>query len=278
MTPQSAHPSSPVALGVIIRFKNSASTLPGVLAALQAQTLQADLILGIDTGSTDGSPAMLTQAGATVVPWSAPYHHAKVLNFGLSHCMAERVLILSSHTVLESPDALERLNAALDDPLTACASGKWDDDPFYGDAVTWSSLSRDGLKLGSIYSNSFGLLRRKLWEELPFDESLPTMEDYAWALEQVRRGYTCRRVEFRFRYQRQANPRDFIFTATAFRLASRFGLRVRWLGRIQTLRELCRLAFSSRSRASDAIQAEGRFHRSRLMGSLFWRFSRAVTD
>lgn len=47
-----------------------------------------------------------------------------MLNFGLTHCVAERVLVLSSHTVLESRDALKRLLAALDDPATACASGK----------------------------------------------------------------------------------------------------------------------------------------------------------
>lgn len=64
------------------------------------------------------------------------------------------------------------------------------------------------------------------------------MEDYAWAIEQVRLGQTCRRVNFRFSYQRQANPRELIFTACAFRLAARHALRLRWLGRKQTLSAL----------------------------------------
>ena len=34
-----------VHVGVLIRFKNSAATLPAVLAALKAQTIQPDVVL-----------------------------------------------------------------------------------------------------------------------------------------------------------------------------------------------------------------------------------------
>jgi len=266
-------------LGALIRFKNSAATLPAVLAALKAQTRLPDIILGIDSGSTDGSPALLEAAGGRIIRWSAPYHHSKVLNFGLAQCPAERVLVLSSHTVLESRDALAKLDAALNDPRVACASSPWDDDPFYSDAITWEELRAKGLKLGSFYSNSFGLLRRRLWEDAPFDESLPTMEDYDWAIKQVRRGFVCRRVRFDFNYQRQANTRDFIFTACAFRLAARHRLRVRWLGRKSSAVELVRLTIALCSRQSSPTDRTAwEMHRARLLASLFWRFNRATTD
>ena len=268
-----------VPLGVLIRFKNSAATLPGVLRALQAQTVRPDFILGVDSGSTDASPGLLTAAGAQLVRWWEPYHHSRVLNFGLAQCPAERVLVLSSHTVLESCDALARLNAALDDPRVACASSPWDDDPYYSDAIEWEELRRKGLKLGSFYSNSFGLLRRKLWEEVPFDESLPTMEDYAWAIEQVRRGRVCRRVNFAFSYQRQANARNFIFTAYAFRLAAQYGLEVRWLGRKASARELLRYMLARLShRLAPTDRALWELHSARLLASFFWRFYRTTTD
>jgi len=53
-----------------------------------------------------------------VVHWAAPYHHSKVLNFALAHCPAERVLVLSSHTVLVATDGLRlparfKISAAL---------------------------------------------------------------------------------------------------------------------------------------------------------------------
>ena len=227
-----------VPVGVLIRFKNSAATLPAVLAALKAQTIQPDLIIGIDSGSTDGSPELLTAAGAQVIPWTRAYHHSKALNFGLARCPAELVIVLSSHTVLESPDAIEKLVATMADPRTACASAKWDADPFYSDAVDWPELQTKGLKFCSIYSNSMGILRRSLWETAPFDERLVTMEDYAWALEQLRQGHVCRRLAFRFSYQRSKTRRDYAFAAITFHLARRHGLKVVWLGAKATLRAL----------------------------------------
>lgn len=242
MRQTTSHPTTilpaTVRVGVLIRFRNSAATLPAVLAALKAQTIQPDLIIGIDSGSTDGSPGLLTAAGAQVLRWTGAYHHAKVLNFGLARCPAELVLILSSHTVLESPDALAQLIAAMDDPRTACASGKWDADPFYTAAIDWPELQTKGLKFCSIYSNSMGILRRALWESAPFDERLVTMEDYAWALEQVRRGHLCRRLSFAFSYQRSNTRRDYAFAAITFHLARRHGLKVVWLGAKATLRAL----------------------------------------
>ena len=266
-------------LGVVIRFKNSAATLPGVLAALRAQTLQPDLILGVDSGSSDGSPALLLAAGARLVTWAAPYHHSKVLNFALGQCPTERVLVLSSHTVLLAADALAKLDAALDDPLSACASGKWSSDDTYSDAITWPELNARGLKLASIYSNSFGLLRRSCWEELPFDETVPGMEDYGWAIEQVRRGRVCRRVDFEFSYQRQAHARDFVMTACAFRLASKYHLHMCWFGCKASLLEILRLALVAlRRQAGPDDLANLRLHRDRLLGALLWRWSRAKTD
>lgn len=217
-------------LGVVIRFSNSAATLPAVLEALGRQTVKPGLILGVNSGSTDNSSALLRLAGAQILEWKQPYHHARVLNFALQHCPTDLVPVLSSHTVLQSADAIEKLIAAIADPRTACASAKWDDDPYYSDEIDWTELQLKGLKFCSIYSNSMGIVRRSLWKSAPFDETLITMEDGAWALEQVKRGYVCRRVSFAFGYQRSGRARDYTFAIIAFRLAARHGLFVAWLG------------------------------------------------
>jgi Glycosyl transferase family 2 len=227
-------------LAVLIRFKNSAATLPGVLAALRAQTTQPTELIGVDSGSTDGSDALIREAGGSTEKWAQPYHHSRCLNFGMSRCNADAVLILSSHTVLHDATTLATMLAALAQPGTACVSGKWTPSDDWSDAITWDELQRTGLRFCSIYSNSFGMIRRELWQQRAFDETIVTMEDYAWALDQVRAGHTCRRVAFPFSYQRSAHNRDFTFAAVTFHLARRHSLRVGWLGRKSTLLAILR--------------------------------------
>lgn len=257
-------------VGVIIRFKDSAATLPGVLAALAAQTLPPAEIVAVDSGSRDGSRALLEAAGARILDWRQPYHHSRVLNFAVGACPQEFIAVLSSHTVLEEADTLERMVQALGTD-GACASGCWDDDPFFSEAITWAELQAKGLKFGSIYSNSMGVLRRSLWEREPFDETLVGMEDYAWALSQVRQGWKCCRLRFRFRYLRSGGARDFALASIAFQLAARHGLPVRWLGPKATA-----LAWWRAVRKGEA--AERALHSSRFRAWLYGRFQRHTVE
>ncbi len=266
------------ALGVIIRFKNSATTLPAVLAALRQQTIQPDIILGIDNQSSDGSADLIRAAGGVVIEWTQPYHHSRVLNFALRHCPADLVLVLSSHTVLKSPEALAELVSAMADWRTACASGKWDDDPFYSDAIEWPELAAKGLKFCSIYTNSVGIIRRALWEQAPFDESLPTMEDAAWAVEQLKRGYNCRRVPVNFAYQRKGKPRHFQIAVFTFQLAARHGLKVAWLGVGATIRQLLGAAARWKPASSHLDCEDFRGVRQRLCAWAAWRFVHPATE
>lgn len=259
-------------LGVIIRFKNSAATLPSVLEALKQQTMRADLILGVNNQSTDHSVELLRTAGAKVIEWTGPYHHSRVLNYAIRNCPTDFVLVLSSHTVLRSQDAIEKLIVAMADPRTACASAKWDEDPFYSDEVDWRELQDKGLKFGSIYSNSMGMLRRALWQKTPFDESMNSMEDSAWALDQLRLGMVCRRVDFRFDYQRTGRKRDYVFAITTFKLASRHGLRVAWLGLRATLVNMLRAKRNRMRGVAQRDPTETSAMLMRLKAWAFWRF------
>lgn len=265
-------------LGVVIRFKNSAATLPAVVEALSKQTRQPDLIIGVNNGSTDASASILSSAGARIIDWTKPYSHPQVLNFALNHCHTDLVLVLSSHTVLNSTDAVEKLAGAMTDPRTACASGKWDSDPFYSDAIDWDELKTKGLKFGSIYTNSMGILRRSLWEQCPFDESISTMEDCVWALEQVHCGHLCRRVRIDFSYQRSTADRTFVFAAHTFQLAARHDLRVTWLGPIATIKSLISGTFDPQVLSSPARKQERRIHVDRLKAWAYGRWMKNLSE
>ena len=225
-------------LGVLIRFSNSAATLPAVLEGLRKQTIQPDVILGVASQSSDASTALILAEGGRVIEWNHAYSHPKTLNFGIAHLQTDLILVLSSHTVLEDPTAIERMRHAMSHPQVSCVSGKWDDDPFYSDAIDWCELQDKGLKFGSIYSNSMGMLRRSHWVGHPFDETLDTAEDYDWAVRQLRRGHLCRRLDFAFSHRRAAGDRSQEFAQAAFALAGRQKLTVAWLGPCATLQEI----------------------------------------
>jgi len=257
-------------IGVIIRFKNSAATLPRVLQRLQAQTIQPLFILGVDTGSTDDSATLITQAGGRVVSWSQPYHHARVLNYGVKHLHTDLVLVLSSHTTLDDDDAVARMLATFEDPRVTCVSAKWDDDPFYSDAITWDELCAKGLKFGSIYSNSMGMIRRSAWETAPFDETLVTAEDYDWAIGQLQRGHICKRLHLRFGYERSGYDRTFEFAQLVFQFSRRYKLHVTWLGVLRSTQQMLMAIFMRRPEAPPPA-----LHYERLKAWALMRFTAA---
>ena len=231
-------------VGVVIRFRNSATTLPAVLSSLKTQTRQPDMIIGVDNGSTDNSAELVRAAGGRVLDWNERYTHPRVLNHGITHCPTTYVMALSSHTTLDAPDVIERLVNELDQDPQACAvSAPWDGDSFYSRRVTWEELKEKGLKFGGIYSNSMGMIRRSCWERRSFDPRQVECEDYAWAVEMLDLGHVVLRVPFPFSYHRHGGNRIGIFASVAFDLARRHGLRVAWLGPWGSLRGLAHHAW-----------------------------------
>lgn len=245
------HPSR-LSIGVLIRFSNSEDTLPTVLEALKKQTLQPDIILGVANQSSDNSSQLLTDAGACVVEWTEAYDHSRVLNFGLHYLTTDLVLILSSHTALNSPEAIAQMAACFQDQRVACVSARWDSDDYYSDSVSWAELKRKGLRFGSIYSNSMGMLRRRLWQQKAFDESISTAEDYEWAIAQLQRGKICRRLDIPFSYRRNGHRRDGEFAQIVFHFARKYHLRVAWLGVVGSLRHLIRMPADDEAQAVKA--------------------------
>lgn len=255
----------------LIRYKDSAKTLPEVLDSLKNQSRPVDHIIAVDTGSTDGSTALLLEAGAQIVSWERSYHHSEVTNFGFAHCKTPFVLCLSSHTAMSDTSIVSNLLHSMADPQVAASSIRWDDDSYYSDVINQSEISEKGLKLGSIYTNSLGLVRKARWEEYHFDESINGVEDYEWAVHQIKAGYTISRIQGKISYQRKGHNRDLRGTARVFLIANRYQLTVKWFGKKSSLLELVRNLPGKLRSQPEAVQTFD-FHARRLLGSLSWRF------
>lgn len=180
---------------IIIRTKNEEEGLGSTLDGVLRQTVRPHEILVIDSGSTDGTLGVARRYPTRVMSipasdWSYP----RALNLAAAQARGDILVCLSAHCPPVDDRWLANLLRHFDDPKVAAVWGPGrrpgrpapnPEGPLrlepgsYGVANRWWGPS-----------NANCALRRRLWEEFPFDESLPATEDKAWAREAMERGYS----------------------------------------------------------------------------------------
>jgi len=91
---------------VIIRTFNSEATLPETLGSLDAQTVRPERLIFVDSGSSDGTLALLPESSVVHRYVGTEFNYADALNQGLPFVETEYVAIISSHTSLEHPASM----------------------------------------------------------------------------------------------------------------------------------------------------------------------------
>ncbi|MDX8411762.1 MAG: TIGR04283 family arsenosugar biosynthesis glycosyltransferase [Mariprofundaceae bacterium] len=106
-------------IAVVVPILNEASGLPDLLAHLAG--MDADEVLLVDGGSSDGSRDMLESAGASWL--AAPAGRASQMNAGARHAKADILLFLHADTRLPA-GGLNAVRAAMSD--ASLAGGRFD--------------------------------------------------------------------------------------------------------------------------------------------------------
>ena len=198
-------------ISALLVVHDGATWLPEVVASIASQTLPADLILAIDTGSLDSSPKLLKGAKIPTVTLDRTTSFADAINYGLSQLPApvngvdEWLWILHDDCSLD-PRALEELvNAVSDRPSIAMVGPKllgWHDRTHLLEAgisiatngSRWTGLEpheydqgqHDGVYEVLAVSTAGALIRREVFEELGgFDRNLELFRDdvdFGWRM------------------------------------------------------------------------------------------------
>ena len=203
-TVSAEEPQAPVrrvekGVAVIMRSKNEMPYLPEAIASLRRQTFKDIELFAIDSGSTDGSVAVLQQsldAEHLIQIASKEYVPGKVLNEMTARTTQEFVVFQNADAIFQSDDALEKL-------LRPLFSGE-------ADAVMSAQITRPDAKFivtydylraydpknikgdnADFFSAVTCAFRRDLWDKIKFPEK-GYAEDVAWARE-------CRTQEARFK-------------------------------------------------------------------------------
>lgn len=173
---------------IVIRAFNEERWLPDVFAALHRQRYRDFEVLLVDSGSVDATRDIAAANGARIVRLrTEDFTFGYSLNFGIKAARGSLIAILSAHAIPADEHWLERLVAPLRQSAVAMVYGGQ-----RGHAISKFSESRDFERVfpdkprredaeHPFANNANSAVKRELWEQHPFDEGLPGLEDIEWA-------------------------------------------------------------------------------------------------
>lgn len=218
---------------VLIRAFNEERWLPEVFAALARQRYKDFEVLLVDSGSVDRTREIAAANGARIVRMrTEDFTFGHSLNVGIRQTQSPYIAILSAHAIPSDEEWLERLVAPLREPDVAMVYGGQ-----RGHEISKFSEARDFERIfpsqprtvidpdNPFANNANSIIKRELWEQCPYDEGLPGLEDIGWAKYWIERGYKV-----------QYEPRGCIVhvhTETWTQVRRRYhreGMGARWVG------------------------------------------------
>lgn len=180
---------------IIIRCLNEEQHIGRLLESLQSQTLQDFEVIVVDSGSTDNTLAIVRQYPVrvyTIQPEDFSFGYA--LNYGCQRARGEFLVFISAHAYPARRDWLQHLLAMFGDPEVALVYGKQ-----RGNEVTvlseheifakWFPEESVARQDSPFCNNANAVVRRSVWEELPYNEELTALEDIDWVKRAMQRGY-----------------------------------------------------------------------------------------
>ena len=181
---------------IIIRAYNEEKYIGRLLEGIQRQTLKDVEIILVDSGSTDSTVSIAESYGARVVRIpSAEFTFGRSLNYGIKEAKREFVVIASAHVYPVYPDWLETLLHPFQDERVAVAYGKQRGPEFakFSEQQIFHQWYPDFSKPNqetAFCNNANAAIRKSLWEENNYDETLTGLEDLAWAKWAKERGHS----------------------------------------------------------------------------------------
>lgn len=180
---------------IIVRTFNEERLIERLFKGIQGQNFKESELVLVDSGSTDGTVEIACRFGADIVRMSAEeFTFGRSLNLGCGRAKGDFLVFVSGHTYPSSNNWLANLLSPFDDPTIGMVYGRQK-----GVETTRIPEERDfeqnmfGDMSKILVDQAFGnngnaAIRRELWLEQPFDETLTGLEDIDWARRIQRKG------------------------------------------------------------------------------------------
>ena len=181
-------------ISVIIRCYNESKWISLCLKKLLNQTIKPFEILVLDNNSNDGTDIIIKQEIDIVkyIRYQENYIPGKMLNYGISKCKGDYVLIISAHCIPCDDSLVENLLKPLINNQNICASYSrqiplnFSDDLTIRDLVLTYGPESRLQKTDPQFNNACSLIRKKEWKNQKFDEDMTNLEDRYWASKKIK--------------------------------------------------------------------------------------------
>ena len=149
----------------------------------------------VDNDSEDETLDVVSALGVANIRKIRDYTPGRAINIGIEACSGEFVVLLSGHCVPATPDWLEKLYMPIaENPEFAASYGRQLPLPFSqpADKADLYAVFRPESRIQSVdgfLNNANSIIRKKVWEDIKFDEDVRNIEDRVWGEKVISQGH-----------------------------------------------------------------------------------------
>ncbi len=179
-------------ISLVIRSFNEERHLERLLIGVYEQTLREVEVILVDSGSTDQTLAIARRYPVQILTIQpSEFSFGGSLNLGCRVAKGEFIVLASAHVYPVYEDWLEKLIAPFSDEKVALVYGKQrgNETTHYSEHRIFSKWFPDRGCLRQDHpfcNNANAAIRRSLWQQIPYDETLTALEDIDWAKRALR--------------------------------------------------------------------------------------------
>lgn len=180
-------------VSIILRSCNEEKWVGACLDAVFKQDYKNFEVILVDNKSTDQTIKKAQKYPIRILSID-DFLPGKAINLGIRESKGDYIVCLSAHCIAVNDTWLSNLLGNFDDERVAGVYGRQEPMAFTPDAdkrdlLTVFGLDRKVQIKDSFFHNANSMIRRDVWEKIPFDEKITNIEDRLWAREVLQAGY-----------------------------------------------------------------------------------------
>lgn len=174
-------------ISIIIRAYNEEKHLPKLFQKLEKQNVQDFEVIVVDSGSTDRTVSISRENGATIIQISKDdFSFGRALNVGCEHATADIILFASAHVYPERNDWINIILKEFEDKHVGLVYGRQRAGKTNKFSETillknWFPDKTERHQSTAFCNNANCAIRKQIWKNNFYDETLTGLEDLAWA-------------------------------------------------------------------------------------------------